>query len=29
MIGKDWAFRPIYDEVGQWQQGYEERLGAS
>jgi hypothetical protein len=29
MIGKDWAFRPIYDAVGKWQQDYEERLSAS
>jgi hypothetical protein len=26
MIGKDWAFRPIYDAVGEWQRSYEERL---
>jgi hypothetical protein len=29
MIGKDWAFRPIYDAVGQWQRDYKERIGAS
>lgn len=29
MIGKDWAFRPIYDAVGEWQRDYEERRSAS
>jgi hypothetical protein len=29
MIGKDWVFRPIYSAVGEWQQGYRERISSS
>jgi hypothetical protein len=28
MIGKDWVFRPVFDEVSAWQQAYNERTGA-
>jgi polysaccharide biosynthesis protein PslG len=26
IIGKDWAFRPVYDAIGEWQRDYEARL---